>query len=165
MESAMRYRLWCGAAAALVAVVTLTGCGRGPAAPADGPTATAAPTAATAEPAPQDLLVEVTVSGGFAGVDNSVVVHTDGAYTIRVGSKPPRSGQLAPAELAELRAALADPAYAKLPARPTGPPIADGFQYLVTSGHRQIVAADGDRPPALARVLGALPEGGPPTGR
>lgn len=103
------------------------------------------------------------VSGGFAGVRNQLVVHYDGTWTSRSGTKPPRTGRQTPAEAAELRAALEDPAYARVPARPTGSPIADGFQYLVTYRHHLVVAGDGERPPALQRVFAALPEGGPPT--
>ncbi|AVH95487.1 hypothetical protein C5L38_10730 [Streptomyces sp. WAC00288] len=103
------------------------------------------------------------VTGGFAGVRNQLVVHRDGEWTIRSGDKPPRTGRQTPAEAAELRAALEDPAFALVPARPTGRPIADGFQYAVTHRHRVIIAGDGDRPPALRRVFDALPEGGPPT--
>ncbi|MFE5899781.1 hypothetical protein ACFQ67_20610 [Streptomyces sp. NPDC056488] len=105
----------------------------------------------------------MTVTGGFAGVRNRLVVHRDGGWTIRSGDKPPRTGRQTPAEAAELRAALEDPAFALVPARPTGRPIADGFQYEVAYRHRVVVAGDGDRPPALQRVFDALPEGGPPT--
>lgn len=160
MQSGKRY----GAAALLAAVVTVTGCGQAPATPADAP-ATASPTAGTREPAPQEVLVEVVVNGGFAGVSNKLVVHYDGTYTTRTGTKAPKSGRMTPAEVAELRAALEDPAYAKVPARPSGSPIADGFTYAVTYAHRLVIAGDGERPPALDRVFKALPEGGPPTGR
>ncbi|GEB59870.1 hypothetical protein GCM10017674_10020 [Streptomyces gardneri] len=103
------------------------------------------------------------VNGGFAGVSNQLVVHYDGSWTSRSGTRPPRTGQQTPAEAAELRAALEDPAYARVPNRPTGSPIADGFQYFITYRHRLVVSGDGERPPALQRVFAALPEGGPPT--
>lgn len=172
MESAHRYGVRYGAAAVLAAVVTVTGCNQAPATPTSPPTATAtvppapttaAPTPASTEPAPQEVLVEVVVNGGFAGVDNKLVVQYDGSYTTRSGTKPPRTGQMTRAEVAELRAALEDPAYAKVPARPTGAPIPDGFQYFITYDHHLVVAGDGERPPALDRVFKALPEGGPPT--
>lgn len=150
-----------GAAALLAVVITVTGCGQAPATPADTPP----PTTATERPASQDVLVEVAVTGGFAGVDNKLVVHDDGTYTTRTGTKPPKTGRMTPAEVAELRAALEDPAYAKVPPRPTGTPIADGFQYAITHAHHTVIAGDGERPPALDRVFKALPEGGPPTGR
>ncbi|MFI6418732.1 hypothetical protein ACIBG6_15195 [Streptomyces sp. NPDC050842] len=126
-------------------------------------TATATTTAPPGEPQPGEVLVEVVVNGGLAGVRNQLVVHYDGSWTSRSGTKPPRTGQQTPAEVAELRAALEDPAYAHVPNRPTGSPIADGFQYFITYRHRLVVSGDGERPPALQRVFAALPEGGPPT--
>ncbi|WP_435974057.1 hypothetical protein [Streptomyces sp. Qhu_M48] len=117
----------------------------------------------SADPQPGEVLVEVVVSGGLAGVRNRLVVHYDGGWTSRSGTEPPRTGRQTPAEAAELRAALEDPAYARVPERPTGSPVADGFRYSVTYRHRLVVAGDGERPPALRRVFAALPEGGPPT--
>ncbi|MET9673986.1 hypothetical protein ABZY68_12945 [Streptomyces sp. NPDC006482] len=132
---------------------------------ASAPSGAADPTATapSQEPQPGEVLVEVVVNGGLAGVRNQLVVHYDGSWTSRSGTKPPRTGQQTPAEVAELRAALEDPAFARVPERPTGSPIADGFQYFVTYRHRLVVAGDGERPPALQRVFAALPEGGPPT--
>lgn len=127
------------------------------------PSGTASPTAPREEPQPGEVLVEVVVNGGLAGVRNRLVVHDDGSWTSQSGSKPPRTGRQTPAEVAELRAALEDPAYARVPARPTGSPVADGFQYFITYRHHLVVAGDGERPPALQRVFAALPEGGPPT--
>ncbi|MFB6630581.1 hypothetical protein ACFCWY_11840 [Streptomyces sp. NPDC056362] len=165
---------WCGTlllAGALVGGVT--GCGPGvPPAPGGPPSGTSAPAVPgrttepgtpAADPQPGEVLVEVTVSGGFAGIRNQLVVHYDGSWTSRSGGKAPRTGRQTPAEAAELRAALEDPAYALVPERPTGRPVADGFQYSVTYRHRVVVAGDGERPPALQRVFAALPEGGPPT--
>ncbi|MFF0436182.1 hypothetical protein ACFYU9_28725 [Streptomyces sp. NPDC004327] len=165
MEYVKRYGRRFGAAAVLAAAVAVSGCGQAPAAPPDASPATSgAATGATREPAPQDVLVEVGVSGGFAGVGNKLVVHYDGAYTVRHGTKPPVPGRLTPAQAAELRAALEDPAYAKVPERSTGDSVRDGFTYEVTYGHRLVVTQDGAaRPPALQRVFDALPGGGPPT--
>ncbi|WP_399443065.1 hypothetical protein, partial [Streptomyces sp. WAC08241] len=121
------------------------------------------PDAPRQDPRPGEVLVQVVVTGGFAGVRNRLVVHRDGQWTVRSGDKPPRTGRQTAAEAVELRAALEDPAFALVPARPTGRPVADGFRYEVTHRHRVVVAGDGDRPPALQRVFDALPEGGPPT--
>ncbi len=131
-------------------------------APGTPGTATA-PAVPRPDPRPGEVLVQVVVTGGFAGVRNRLVVHRDGQWTVRSGDKPPRTGRQTPAEAAGLRGALEDPAFALVPARPTGRPIADGFRYEVTYGRRVVVAGDGDRPPALRRVFDALPEGGPPT--
>ncbi|MFF1508972.1 hypothetical protein [Streptomyces sp. NPDC058326] len=139
----------------------------GPSTSPPAPTAPTTPTGSTppsAEPRGQEVLVEVVVSGGLAGVRNQLVVRYDGTWTSRSGTEPPRTGRMTPAEAAELRAALEDPAYARVPTRPTGAPVPDGFQYSVTHRHRLVVAGDGERPPALQRVFAALPEGGPPTG-
>ncbi|WP_157850797.1 hypothetical protein [Streptomyces exfoliatus] len=154
-----------------------SGCGPGtppaPGGPASGvstppapttPAGTVAPPDGPEEPQGQEVLVEVVVNGGLAGVRNQLVVHHDGTWTSRSGTKPPRTGRMTPAEAAELRAALEDPAYARVPGRPTGAPLPDGFQYFITYRHRLVVADDGERPPALQRVFDALPEGGPPTG-
>ncbi|MFF3841310.1 hypothetical protein [Streptomyces sp. NPDC001930] len=127
------------------------------------PGATTAPGTPTADPHPTEVLVEVVVNGGLAGVRNKLVVHYDGSWTSRSGTEPPRTGRQTPAEAAELRAALEDPAYARVPERPTGGPVFDGFQYYVTYRHRLVVSGDGERPAALQRVFAALPEGGPPT--
>ncbi|MEV5969107.1 hypothetical protein [Streptomyces sp. NPDC051921] len=173
MEHVKRY----GVAALLAAVVALAGCSQAPAAdpddsglsvppaPSGSPVATATVTAGNRdEPAPQEVLVEVVVNGGFAGVRNKLVVRYDGTYTLHKGTRPPTSGRLTEAGTAELRAALEDPAYAKVPARPTGSPVPDGFTYYVTHAHRLVVAQDGEaRPAALERVFKALPEGHPPT--
>ncbi|MFF5634377.1 hypothetical protein [Streptomyces sp. NPDC012825] len=135
----------------------------GPATPPGTPASPTAPDATRQDPRPGEVLVQVVVTGGFAGVRNRLVVHRDGEWTVHSGGKPPRTGRQTAAEAAELRAALEDPAFALVPARPTGRPIADGFQYEVTYRHRVVVTGDGDRPPALRRVFAALPEGGPPT--
>ncbi|GHF85258.1 hypothetical protein ACFFSH_03550 [Streptomyces filamentosus] len=103
------------------------------------------------------------MTGGFAGVDNRLVVHEDGGWSVRSRSGSTRTGRMGAAELAELRAALQDPAYARVPDRPEGTPVHDGFEYAVTYDDRLVVAGDRDRPAALQRVFDALPEGGPPT--
>ncbi|MFG3035988.1 hypothetical protein ACGFYZ_03700 [Streptomyces sp. NPDC048330] len=171
---------WCGTLllAAALAVGGASGCGPevppAPGGPPSGPTAPSAPPAGTpsttttpASPSQDtpsaEVLVEVVVNGGLAGVRNRLVVHDDGTWTVRSGTRPPRTGRQTPAETAALKAALEDPAYARVPERPAGGPIADGFQYYVTYRHRLVVADDGDRPEALRRVFAALPEGGPPT--
>ncbi|MFF9067096.1 hypothetical protein ACF09E_17250 [Streptomyces sp. NPDC014891] len=129
------------------------------------PRVTLPPADPPSDPQPTGVLVEVVVDGGLAGVRNKLVVQHDGSWSIRSGTEPPRTGRQTPAQAAELRAALADPAYARIPERPTGRPVPDGFQYRVTYRHRLVVAQDGEeeRPAALRRVFAALPEGGPPT--
>ncbi|MEU6878041.1 hypothetical protein [Streptomyces sp. NPDC046712] len=180
--------LW-AASAVLIPVMTVAGCGdqgdpRPPVATHDGtakptptptppgtvdapvppvPTSTDGTVKNDGEPKPHEVLVEVNVNGGLAGVSNQLIVHHDGSYTTRSGTKPPRTGRMTAAEVAELRAALEDPAFGKVPARPSGKPVADGFTYVISYDHRVVVAADGERPAALQRVFAALPDGGPPT--
>ncbi|GGU71608.1 hypothetical protein GCM10010275_02270 [Streptomyces litmocidini] len=166
---------WCGALLLAGALVGgASGCGPGTPPAPGGPSSASAPALPSpvtdpgtpaADPQPGEVLVEVVVSGGLAGVRNRLVVHYDGSWSSRSGAKPPRTGRQTPAEAAELRAALEDPAFALVPERPTGSPIADGFQYAVTYRHRLVVADDGARPAALERVFAALPGGGPPTSR
>ncbi|MEV4949485.1 hypothetical protein [Streptomyces sp. NPDC053755] len=127
------------------------------------PSAPPPPTAGAHRPGPREVLVELNVSGGYAGVNNRLIVHYDGSHTTRSGTGPPRHGRMTPAEVARLRAALEDPAYAAVPARPTGKPVFDGFRYVVAHRYRVVVADDGAVPAALARVFDALPGGGPPT--
>ncbi|MEU0400326.1 hypothetical protein ABZ318_08730 [Streptomyces sp. NPDC006197] len=164
---------WCGTLLLAGALVGgASGCGPGTPPAPGGPSSVSAsalpspttdPGTPAADPQPGEVLVEVVVNGGLAGVRNRLVVHYDGSWTSRSGTKPPRTGRQTPAEAAELRAALEDPAFALVPERPTGRPIPDGFQYYVTYRHRLVVADDGERSPALQRVFAALPEGGPPT--
>ncbi|MFD9033371.1 hypothetical protein ACFVZW_19790 [Streptomyces sp. NPDC059567] len=189
LRDVMRRRRYAGriraASVVLLPVLAVAGCGgqdtpKPPVATQDGttkpvPTGTGgtAPPVPTSsdgtvtknkEHGPREVLVTVNVSGGLAGVDNQLTVHYDGSYTTRSGTESPRSGRMTPAEVAELRGALEDPAYAKVPARPSGEPVHDGFTYVVTYDYRVVVSADGDRSAALQRVLSALPDGGPPTG-
>lgn len=133
---------------------------------APSPTPSSAPSAKSA-PRADEVLIEVNVSGGLAGVANQLLVYGDGRWTLRQGTRSPRTreGQMKPAELAELRAALDSPAYAAVPARPGGGTVHDGFQYVISHDHRVVVAGDMNRPQALDRVFAALPEGGPPTSK
>lgn len=168
MEHVVRRRRVWGAVPAVAAALVLGvgGCADADAPPApDGGNSATSPTApaAATEPRSGAVLVEVTVSGGFAGVDNRLVVREDGSWTLRSRDKEPRTGRMDADGLAELRAALEDPAYARVPERPSGRPVADGFQYTVTHDDRTVVAGDDERPAALQRVFDALPEGGPPT--
>jgi hypothetical protein len=161
---------WSGALLlAVVVAVGVSGCGS-EAPSSTGGASSPGPTTTTGqaspprqEPSGQEVLVEVAVTGGFAGVNNRLVVREDGGWTLHSRTKEPRGGRMTPDEVARLRAALEDPAYDRVPARPTGEPVRDGFQYAVAHHGHRVVATDGAVPPALRRVLDALPEGGPPT--
>ncbi|MFB7513991.1 hypothetical protein [Streptomyces sp. NPDC056144] len=165
--------LACGVAACDPAAPPGTGASTGTGTRASGPvsadvvpteaTTSATPATPSTEPQPSAVLVDVAVTGGFAGVRNRLVVHEDGAWTSHSAAKPPRTGRQTPTEAAALRAALEDPALAEVPERPAGTPVADGFTYTLTYRDRVLVTDDRERPPALQRVFDALPEGGPPT--
>ncbi|MFF4577225.1 hypothetical protein [Streptomyces sp. NPDC001389] len=174
------------AAAVLLAAVSLAGCGpdgarggpapagataAGPTAPAattPGPTPTSPPatrttatapgTAPTADPSTASPL-RVTRSGGFAGRTRTLLVDGDGSWTL-LGErdKDLRKGRLTPAELEELRAALREADFAHLPRTATAdPPVYDGFTYSFVHGGFEVAADQTALPPALARVLAALP--------
>ncbi|GGZ84762.1 hypothetical protein GCM10010329_00180 [Streptomyces spiroverticillatus] len=99
-----------------------------------------------------------TASGGIDGRHRSVLVSTDGSYTTIDRKKPPKSGRMSPKDLAELKDALADSDFAKLPrVSMADPPVMDGITTAVIyQGHE--VATDGMKKlPKLDRVIAALP--------
>ncbi|MCX5204257.1 hypothetical protein OG897_22745 [Streptomyces sp. NBC_00237] len=135
-----------------------------PSSPSGGPASPSTPLATT-DPAPSasvppkaQRLVAATVSGGIDGRHRSVLVNSDGSYTTLDRKKPPKSGRMGAKELAELRDALADSDFAKLPrVSIADPPIMDGITTAVIyRGHE--VATDGMKKiPKLDRVIAALP--------
>ncbi|MEN8650947.1 hypothetical protein ABCR94_09970 [Streptomyces sp. 21So2-11] len=133
--------------------------------PAPAPTSSSpAPTspAPTPPPAPADeRLVTVTVSGGIDGRHQSMLINGDGSYTTLSlrPERPERKGRMKPAELAELRTALAEADFAKLP-RLNIPeqPVPDGLTTAVVYRGHEVVTGDGAKPlPRLDRVIAALP--------
>lgn len=103
-------------------------------------------------------LVTATVSGGFDGRRRSVLVNNDGSYTAVDRKKAPRKGQLKPAELAELRAALAASDFARLPrVSMASPPVADGITTAVIHQGREVATDGMKKIPKLDRVIAALP--------
>ncbi|MFJ6695539.1 hypothetical protein ACIQM4_05660 [Streptomyces sp. NPDC091272] len=116
------------------------------------------PAPSASVPAQTRRLVAATVSGGIDGRHRSVLVNSDGTYTTLDRKKPPRSGRMRPAQLAELRAALAASDFAKLPrVSRADPPVMDGVTTaIIYDGHE--VATDGMKKiPKLDRVVAALP--------
>ncbi|MEU8678773.1 hypothetical protein [Streptomyces sp. NPDC048560] len=105
-----------------------------------------------------DLLVVVTVSGGIDGRHRSVLIDGDGSYATLSRGEPEGKGRMKPAELAALRAALAESEFATLPrVNLAEQPIPDGLTTAVVyQGHE--VVTDGSKPlPGLDRVIAALP--------
>ena len=114
-------RRWFG----LVLVLAIAGCGA-PAGPAPVGGASAA------HPYP----LTITRTGGFAGVNESITLASDGgwSYTSAKG-KPAAQGTLAPADLAQVTQTVSNPAFgADVRAHKTGGTCADGFTYSVSIG-------------------------------
>ncbi|MFI6641296.1 hypothetical protein [Streptomyces sp. NPDC050504] len=115
---------------------------------------------APAPPASRGPLVEVTVTGGFAGIHRVLEVRGDGSYTERRSGEQDRTGRMSPAGLAELRTALAGADFARLPRRATHNPVRDGFSYEIEYGGRKVTTYDEVDSAALRAVIGALPRTG-----
>ncbi|MGW7369662.1 hypothetical protein ACWGI8_41125 [Streptomyces sp. NPDC054841] len=123
------------------------------------PSPSGAPTSALA-PAPTgkvERLVAATMTGGIDGRHESVIVRGDGSYTRLGRGKPDESGRLTPAELATLRKALSDADFPRLPRISMGDPVPDGRVYAIIYGGREVVTGDPAPPPALGKVISALP--------
>ncbi|MFD5099070.1 hypothetical protein [Streptomyces albidochromogenes] len=99
-----------------------------------------------------------TVTGGIDGRHQSVLVNADGSYTTLSGAKEVGRGKMKPAEFAELRKALAESDFTKLPRiNMSSRPIADGLTTAVVHAGHEVVT-DGSKPvPALDRIITALP--------
>ncbi|WP_434596409.1 hypothetical protein [Streptomyces sp. A5-4] len=129
--------------------------------PTGAPTPSASTPSAPSTPAPaNERLVTVTVSGGFDGRHQSTLVNGDGSYRMlsHRPERPEHTGRMKPAELAELRTALAEADFAKLPRlNVADQPIADGLTTAVVHRGHEVVT-DGSKPvPGLDRVIAALP--------
>ncbi|MFD3681860.1 hypothetical protein [Streptomyces sp. NPDC058613] len=142
-----------------------TGSPTGSAAPSPGG-ATPGPAASpSTAPAPgrtvtaSETLVRATRSGGFAGQAHTLIVKGDGSWTrLDARANPDGSGRLAPDRLAALTAALREADFARLPRfSKNATTVYDGFAFTVAHGGHEVAAEQGAEPPALARVLEALP--------
>lgn len=135
--------------------------------------ATGAPPGATPDPAASpspapvpgrsvpagETLVRATRSGGFAGRTHTLIVKGDGSWTRLDGAADPDgSGRLAPDRLAALSAALREADFARLPRfSKNATTVYDGFTHAVVHDGHEVAAEQGAEPPALAKVLDALP--------
>ncbi|MFJ2740295.1 hypothetical protein ACIO3O_11555 [Streptomyces sp. NPDC087440] len=129
-----------------------------PTSPAPAPPPATDPQPSASLPPQGERLVTATVSGGIDGRHRSVLVSNDGSYTTLDRKKPPKTGRMGAKDLAELKDALADSDFAKLPrVSMADPPIMDGITTAVIyQGHE--VATDGMKKlPKLDRVIAALP--------
>ncbi|MEU8889581.1 hypothetical protein [Streptomyces sp. NPDC048442] len=127
-------------------------------APPTGPPPSSPAAPATSVPGKSKRLVAATVSGGIDGRHRSVLVNADGSYTALDRKKPPKTGQMKPDRLAELRTALAESDFAKLPRTSlSSPPIADGITTAVIYQGREVVTDGMKKIPGLDRIIAALP--------
>jgi hypothetical protein len=103
---------------------------------------------------PGDVTVVVHRTGGFAGVDDTVIVEPDGRWrsTSRRGS--PHAGRLTDAQRDRLRTLATDPRLLKEADSTPGPSrCADTFNYTVTVGATRvayIACPTGEPPPEVA---------------
>jgi hypothetical protein len=151
---------------ALTGALAVAGCGGGGAS-ASHPAGTGTPGSmppvpATASPRTPDLptvgklLVSYGRQGGVAGVNDQLLVNTDGTYQIvRVRPKLNRKGRLSAADLAHLRKVLSGSGFAKLPAVEPARGN-DLFTYQIVYAHHQVIAQDGGMVPALRPVVAEL---------
>nr|WP_313904672.1 protealysin inhibitor emfourin [Streptomyces sp. SLBN-118] len=146
----------CGAAGVLLGVLLVAGCASGEGGD-DGGNPTRSGSSAATTPAAALPLVQVTVTGGIAGVRNDLLVRDDGTYTTSTKNGHKGSGRMTPAELAELRRALEKADFARLPRKATGSPVADGFIYRITYAGHTVTTDETNRLPALRDVFAALP--------
>ena len=102
------------------------------------------------------VLIDFGRQGGLAGVSDQLVVREDGGYTLtRVRPAVNRTGQLAPAELADLRAKLASSGFTKLPHVQPGGGM-DMFTYHMTYQGTEILAQEAGLADALRPVVATL---------
>lgn len=144
-----------GAAAVIAGLLTVAACssrGSGPAAP--GP-----PPGTSAGAGSPRITVQRT--GGLAGVQETVVVAPDGAWTASGGAGAGRGGRLTAAQLAGIRTLAADPRLAGEAARtPERTRCSDAFEYVLTVGSERVgyadCPADADRPAASMALVGRV---------
>jgi hypothetical protein len=125
-------------AAALLLLIAGCGAPGGPApvGPAPGGPAPGGP-AVTGTGAPvHPFPLTITRTGGFAGVDQSITVRSDGSWSYGAGkAKPATQGTLTQAELDQVTRILSDPAFpADVRPHRTEGVCSDGFTYSVTIG-------------------------------
>lgn len=99
----------------------------------------------------------MTVTGGFAGVDQEVVLRGDGTVqaTDRGESVVRRTTE---GQFTELRTLLGDPALADAPAFTMNMGAADMFQYTLRFGGRTVMTDRSADEPAVDRLIDALAE-------
>jgi hypothetical protein len=97
----------------------------------------------------------MSVSGGFAGVQQEVILRGDG--TVHTSDKgKPGVRRTSAAQFTQLRTLLGDPALADVPDVTVDPGAADMFQYKLRFDGRTVVTDRSAARPALDRLIDAL---------
>ncbi|MDQ7906651.1 hypothetical protein RB614_19225 [Phytohabitans sp. ZYX-F-186] len=131
---------------------------------------TGVPAPSTAVPLPATAAAPTTVAaagvtvertGGFVGIDQNITVEPDGRWTyyrsrVGQGGGTPVRGRLNDAQLADLRALLADPQLGREVGESSD--CADGFVYTLVTGPTKVEWADcgTGSPPTAMRVVDLL---------
>ncbi|MEU0074954.1 hypothetical protein ABZ027_36290 [Streptomyces sp. NPDC006332] len=128
-----------------------------PASPSAAASASASTSGSRPSPVtgPEQKLVTLTVSGGFAGVRQEVILRGDGTVTADDKGKP-AVHRTSAAQFAKLRTLLGDPALAEIPAFTIDRGAADKFQYALQFNGRTVITDRSTSQPALDRLIDAL---------
>ncbi|GAA4059648.1 hypothetical protein GCM10022233_35870 [Streptomyces shaanxiensis] len=106
---------------------------------------------------PDQKLVTMTITGGFAGVHQEVVLRGDG--TVRASHKGESVvRRTSTAQFTELRTLLGDPALADVSDFAISMGSADMFQYTLRFNGRTVTTDRSAEQPALDRLIDALSE-------
>lgn len=151
----------CVAVVVMAGMLTLVGCGSDGGAGAAEPTGGVVGTSTGPSPVPvtgpDQVLVTMEVTGGFAGVRKQVTLRGDG--TVHTDDKGERAvRRVGAAEFAELRTLLGDPALDDVSDFTRNMEAADLFQYTLRFDGRTVMTDRSAEEPALDRLLGALSE-------
>ncbi|MFJ8109274.1 hypothetical protein [Streptomyces sp. NPDC096132] len=131
-----------------------------PDSPAPSPSPSiSAPASATPTPVPvtgpDQKLVTMNITGGFAGVNQEVVLRGDG--TVRVSDKGrSQVRRTTAAQFRKLRTLLGDPALDEVPSFTMNMAATDQFQYTLRFGGRTVMTDRSAEEPALDRLIDAL---------
>ncbi|UQX02963.1 hypothetical protein [Streptomyces sp. RerS4] len=130
-----------------------------PTPPAGSPGPTGSPAPSASPESRTEHLVTVIRTGGFAGRSRGLLVRADGSWTLVDGkAEVLKTGRLTGAALADLRRALGEADFARLPREAKAdPPVYDGFAYAFTYGGHTVRGDQGALAPALEKVLDRLP--------
>jgi hypothetical protein len=147
----------------LVVVGLLAGCATPTSTPGDapGPGSSGAPPSATASGAGTSLPgVTLTRSGGLAGVNQTIVIGADGAWTYADRrSSATSSGQFTPAQVVQLAQLALDPRVAQEVLMSSGTVCNDTFHYTLSIGAQSATFEDCGQPrPAVQAMLNFIAE-------